>query len=152
MQRNKFMTNYFLCPLLWMASLFLIAHPVQAAETLKLVDNPNVCMVTDMHFGKKQIPVAHAGKTYYGCCENCKKTLTEDPKARVARDPVSGKPVDKALAIIGSRADNSVVYFESKQIVPCRTLLDPGLPPGLPAHPLAVSSQCFFSVYLSPNV
>jgi YHS domain-containing protein len=88
---------------------------VQAAETLSIVENEKVCMVTDMHFPKKQIPVTHDGKTYYGCCENCKETLAKDSKARTAIDPVSGMPVDKARAVIAARADHSVVYFESKK-------------------------------------
>lgn len=102
--------------LAWVAfSAVLYFTPAQAAETLSIVENEKVCMVTDMHFPKKQIPVSHEGKTYYGCCENCKETLAKDSKARAAIDPVSGKPVDKAKAIIAARADHSVVYFESKK-------------------------------------
>ncbi len=86
-----------------------------AAETLSIVENEKVCMVTDMHFPKKQIPVTHDGKIYYGWCENCKETLAKDSKARTAIDPVSGKPIDKAKAVIAARADHSVVYFESKK-------------------------------------
>ncbi|MES2966636.1 MAG: hypothetical protein V4668_02525 [Patescibacteria group bacterium] len=89
--------------------------PAIAAEALKIVENEKVCMVTDMFFGKKQIPVTHEGKTYYGCCQNCKKTLSEDVTARKATDPVTGKLIDKATAVIATREDNSVVYFESKK-------------------------------------
>ena len=93
----------------------LFFGPAQAAEALSIVENEKVCMVTDMHFPKKQIPVTHEGKTYYGCCENCKETLGKDSKARIAVDPFSGKSVDKAKAVIAVRADHSVVYFESKK-------------------------------------
>lgn len=86
-----------------------------AGETLKVVENEKVCMVTDMFFAKKQIPVTHQGKTYYGCCQNCKKTLSEDANARKATDPVNGKSIDKASAVIAAREDNSVVYFESQK-------------------------------------
>ncbi len=86
-----------------------------AAEDLRVVENEKVCMVTDMLFGKKQIPVTHAGKTYFGCCQNCKKTLSEDAAARNAIDPVTGKTVDKATAVIAARADNSVLYFENRK-------------------------------------
>ena len=58
-----------------------------ASETWKVVPNKEVCMVTNMHFGKVQIPVEKAGKTYYGCCENCKATIQNDAKSRVAIDP-----------------------------------------------------------------
>ena len=87
------------------------------AKTLKIVPNKDVCMVTDMHFNKAQIPVEVEGKTYYGCCQNCKKTLTEDAKVRTAEDPVSHKPVDKATATIAVLEDGSVLYFENKQNV-----------------------------------
>jgi YHS domain-containing protein len=87
----------------------------QAAAPLTIVQNEKVCMVTNMLFSKKQIPVTHDNKTYYGCCENCKETLATDAKARTAIDPVSGKSVDKAKAVIAARADDSVVYFENKK-------------------------------------
>lgn len=93
----------------------LFFGPAQAADALSIVENEKVCMVTDMHFPKKQIPVTHEGKTYYGCCENCKETLSKDSKARTAVDPVSGKSVDKAKAVIAASADHSVVYFENKK-------------------------------------
>lgn len=88
---------------------------VQAAASLTIVENEKVCMVTNMLFPRKQIPVSHNGKTYYGCCENCKETLATDSKARTAIDPVSGKSVDKARAVIAARPDHSVVYFENKK-------------------------------------
>lgn len=94
--------------------VLMIAIPSAAAENLKIVENEKVCMVTDMHFPKTQIPVEVDKKTYYGCCQNCKATLSNDAKARAAVDPVSGKSVDKAKAVIAARADHSVVYFENK--------------------------------------
>lgn len=106
----------FLSPLLVTAlSVFmLVTSNADAKEKLLLVPNQKVCMVTNMVFPRDQIPVKQAGKTYYGCCENCKKTLAEDPSARTAFDPISKKMVDKASAIIGARPDGSVVYFENK--------------------------------------
>lgn len=92
----------------------LFSSAAVAAESFKIVENEKVCMVTDMHFAKTQIPVEVEKKTYYGCCQNCKATLSKDAKARTAVDPVSGKPVDKAKAVIAARADNSVIYFENK--------------------------------------
>lgn len=98
-----------------LAGVLLSITVANASDELKIVENEKVCMVTDMFFGKKQIPVTQGGKTYYGCCENCKGTLAKDAKARSAIDPVSGKPVDKATAVIAARTDNSVVYFESSK-------------------------------------
>jgi YHS domain-containing protein len=100
---------------LFFKSVFGFSIPAAAAEQLKIVPNEKVCMVTDQLFPKAQIPVVHSGKTYYGCCQNCKKTLSEDSTARSAVDPVSGKPVDKAVAVIAAREDGSVIYFENKK-------------------------------------
>jgi YHS domain-containing protein len=79
----------------------------------KVADRSLVCMVNDMDMGKAQIPVVVEGQTYYGCCAMCKERLAKDAAIRTAVDPVSGKSVDKAKAVIGKRADGSVLYFES---------------------------------------
>lgn len=91
------------------------ARLVLASEHMTIVPTNKVCMITNMLFPRVQIPVEHDGKTYYGCCENCKKTLSEDAASRAAVDPVSGKTIDKATAVIAARDDGSVVYFENKK-------------------------------------
>ena len=75
-----------------------------------------VCMMNNAYMGKEQIPVAVDGKTYYGCCEGCKKSLAENAAFRSAIDPFSGNPVDKANAFIAPEHAGSqkVLYFESK--------------------------------------
>ena len=85
-------------------------------ETSKLVKVPaiKVCMVNDKLFDKDQIAVDVDGKTYYGCCEMCKKTLAEKKEFRFAIDPVSGKQVDKAIAVIGADAEGQTLYFENE--------------------------------------
>lgn len=80
----------------------------------KIVPNETVCMVTEAYFAKPQIPVKVGGKTYYGCCDGCKKTLTEDRAARTATDPLTKKSVDKATATIAANSSGKVLYFESK--------------------------------------
>lgn len=80
---------------------------------LQVVENKFVCMINNQRFNKAQIPVEVEGRTYYGCCEMCKGRLSNDPKSRVATDPVSGKEVDKAKAVIGATADGEVFYFEN---------------------------------------
>jgi len=80
---------------------------------LNKVENSKVCMVNDTYFAKLQIPVQVDERTYYGCCENCKKTLKEDTKSRQAIDPISRKAVDKSTAIIGADSNGQVHYFES---------------------------------------
>ena len=80
----------------------------------KIVPNKEVCMVTDMHFARPQIPVTRDGKTYYGCCENCKATIQKDASSRTASDPLTKKPVDKATAVIAANASGSVLYFANR--------------------------------------
>ena len=43
-----------------------------------------------------------------------KGTLESDAAARTASDPVSGKSVDKAVAVIGRNETGRVFYFESE--------------------------------------
>lgn len=97
------------------AMTLLFAANIFAANTLKMVKSEEVCMVNDTHFGTLQIPVEVDGKTYYGCCANCKKTLTENVAVRFALDPVSGNKVDKATAFIGANAKRKVFYFETME-------------------------------------
>ncbi|MES1243823.1 MAG: hypothetical protein ABUT39_19615 [Acidobacteriota bacterium] len=85
-----------------------------AAPGLQRVETKKVCMVNNQVFEKDQIPVTVEGKTYYGCCEMCKERLTKDAAMRSAVDPVSGKTVDKATAVIGALPDGKVLYFESE--------------------------------------
>lgn len=80
---------------------------------LKQVETKKVCMINNQVFEKDQIPVQVEGKTYYGCCEMCKERLAKDAAARQAVDPVTGKTVDKAKAVIAALPDGKVLYFES---------------------------------------
>jgi YHS domain-containing protein len=100
-----------------LALVFSIGGVAQAGEKaeLKRVETKKVCMVNNQVFEKDQIPVAVDGKTYYGCCEMCKERLAKDAAARTATDPVTGKPVDKATAVIAAMPDGKVLYFESQE-------------------------------------
>src|SRR5215210_7045096 len=92
-------------------SLALTAFAAEMPKgPLTKVDPKTVCMVNEMAMGKDQIPVEVEGKTYYGCCEMCKAALTKDASKRTAVDPVSGKDVDKAKAVIGAQEDGHVFY------------------------------------------
>lgn len=99
---------------------FFITLPAVAADKtsnvdwLKPVEAKKVCMVNNKAFDKDQIAVEVAGKTYYGCCPMCKGMLEKDAAQRTAVDPVSGKTVDKATALIGADADGNTYYFESQ--------------------------------------
>ena len=80
---------------------------------LSRVETKMVCMINEHAMGKEQIPIEIEGRTYYGCCDMCKKALAADAAKRVAVDPVSGKQVDKATAVIAAQEDGRVFYFES---------------------------------------
>jgi len=80
---------------------------------LTKVESKNVCMINERSMGKPQIPIVVDGKTYYGCCDMCKKALATDASKRVAKDPVSGAQVDKAAAVIAANADGAVFYFQN---------------------------------------
>jgi YHS domain-containing protein len=95
--------------------LVLVAAATAAAEPLERVPSKRVCMVNDTLFPKDQIPVEVGGKTYFGCCDMCKGRLATDSAVRHGTDPVSGKQVDKATAVIGARPDGKVLYFESEK-------------------------------------
>ena len=91
----------------------LTLAPHTFAEPIARVPAKRVCMVNNTLFPKDQIPVAVEGRTYFGCCEMCKGRLAADPALRTAVDPISGKAVDKAKAVIGAKPDGKVLYFES---------------------------------------
>ena len=98
-----------------LALAFGVAQAGDAKPELKRVETKKVCMVNNQVFEKDQIPVTVEGKTYYGCCEMCKERLSKDAAARTGTDPVTGKPVDKATAVIAAMPDGKVLYFESQE-------------------------------------
>ena len=100
---------------LLVAGLVSAASAGETSPVLKRVETKKVCMVNNQVFDKDQIPVQVEGKTYYGCCEMCKERLANDVAARTAVDPVTGKKVDKATAVIAAMEDGKVLYFESQE-------------------------------------
>lgn len=106
---------------LLLAALLLVSFSAFADETAKpsgklsRVETKMVCMINEHAMGKEQIPIEIEGRTYYGCCDMCKKALAADASKRVAVDPVSGKQVDKATAVIAAQGDGRVFYFESEE-------------------------------------
>jgi len=91
-----------------------LALRAAATQNLERVDAKYVCFVNKHKFDKEQIPVKVEGRTYYGCCDMCKAKLTEDANSRFDTDPVSGKRVDKATAVIGADADGKVYFFQNE--------------------------------------
>jgi YHS domain-containing protein len=82
---------------------------------IKSVNTDLVCMVNDRIMGKPQIPVPVGGKTYYGCCQGCVKSLQSDPSVRFTKDLLTGSEVDKASAFIVEGPSGEALYFESRQ-------------------------------------
>jgi YHS domain-containing protein len=99
-----------------LAGSFVFTAQAQSEKSkdgsLTQVETKFVCMINNQKFDKEQIAVDVAGQTYYGCCEMCKEKLKNDKASRWATDPVSGKKVDKAKAVIGADSDGKVYYFE----------------------------------------
>ena len=91
-----------------------VADDMPADQVTRVTDTDKVCMMNDRYMGSAQIPVDVDGKRYYGCCAMCKARLANDRRARMAIDPVSGKEVDKATALIAKRTDGSILYFENE--------------------------------------
>jgi YHS domain-containing protein len=103
------------CLALLVTGLAFAGNEGPHGTSLKKVEAKKVCMVNNTAFDKDQIPVAVEGRTYYGCCEMCKERLQKDAEIRSAVDPVTGKKVDKATAVIAAQPDGKVLYFESQE-------------------------------------
>ena len=103
------------CVVTLLVSALAFAGNEGGKTALKKVETKKVCMINNTVFEKDQIPVQVEGRTYYGCCEMCKERLAKDPASRQAVDPVTGKTVDKAKAVIGALPDGSVLYFENEE-------------------------------------
>jgi hypothetical protein len=88
---------------------------VAAAGLRLLEDHSQICMVRDHFMGRPQLPVVVGSSTYYGCCAGCVNRLVADARARAAIDPVSGRSIDKALAVVGVNPRGGLVYFESAE-------------------------------------
>lgn len=91
-----------------------ICSSLAFAEALTKVEAKRICMMNNAAFPNDQIPTVVEGKTYYGCCPMCAGKLKSDPALRKAVDPVSGKEVDKALAVVGVDSKGKAHYFENE--------------------------------------
>lgn len=86
----------------------------QQLTLTKVEQRDQVCMVNDQFMGRPQIPVEVEGRTYFGCCAMCKTRLEQEHAARIAIDPVSGREVDKSLAVLAQDSAGKIFYFESE--------------------------------------
>lgn len=113
MRQKLFSLALGLLALTWWTSACGQSHA--ATSYMEPVAKNQICMIQKYYMGPDQMtPVAIAGKTYYVCCQGCKDTLMKDPaKERFAIDPVSGKKVDKADAVLGKASNGQIHFFES---------------------------------------
>lgn len=84
------------------------------AKVVLIAQRELICMANDQYLGKPQQPVELAGRTYFGCCATCKERLQKNEALRAAKDPVSGRSLDKADAVLGMTAKGDIIYFESE--------------------------------------
>jgi YHS domain-containing protein len=99
-----------------LALIAIVSSPIlAAADLLKQVNPKNACFINKTRFNRTLKSVVVDGKKYFGCCDDCLAQLRDDPQARIAMDPVSGKSIDKAGAVIGVDKDGKVYFFENRE-------------------------------------
>jgi YHS domain-containing protein len=74
-----------------------------------------VCMITNKVFVEEQIRIPLDDRVYYGCCQMCVAKINDNKESRYTTDPVTGKRVNKADAVIGADESGAVYYFESNE-------------------------------------
>jgi YHS domain-containing protein len=103
---------------LFMAPVFT-SHAQSAKDAgekaLQPLKHSDVCMVQNRYGTMKMIPVEVDKKMYYGCCAGCVAKLKSNPAVRFAKDPVTGRDIDKSKAFIVGNTDGTVTYFESSE-------------------------------------
>ena len=109
-QRSSIVCVFAICGLILIAA-------AATAETPKTqeVERSKVCMLQDHVEAKAGTPYLYVGKTYYVCCPMCAEMFKKEPERySKARDPVSGKTVDKAAAPILGYKENAY-FFASEE-------------------------------------
>ncbi len=82
---------------------------------LTIIDPSHTCMGSNMAQAKAQNYADIDGKRYYGCTNMCITNLKENPGFRYGIDPVSGKRVDKATALVAKQSHGALLYFEGEE-------------------------------------
>jgi YHS domain-containing protein len=86
---------------------------LQDKEALEVVDSEYVCMVNDAVYEKRKIHV-RSREGLLRLLRDVQGTSATDGSC-AAIDPVSGKEVDKAKAVIGADSYKRVFYFENEK-------------------------------------
>lgn len=82
---------------------------------LTRIASSHTCMGSNQAQEKAQNYAIIDGRPYYGCTDMCIANLRQNPGFRYGLDPVSGKKVDKARAIVGTRKNGQLLYFEKEE-------------------------------------
>lgn len=81
---------------------------------LTRVNTNEVNMASNRFEKKAQKAVNIGGRTYYASNDMAAASISRNQSARFAVDPISGKKIDKAEAVIFADASGRVIYFESE--------------------------------------
>ena len=84
------------------------------ASLLVRVKPEEVNMANNHYEGAKQDRVVIDGKEYYAGDRGYAAHIPANPSTRFSKDPFTGKPVDKAEAVIYADASSRAHYFESE--------------------------------------
>lgn len=96
-------------------AIWALVETGRSETGLMRIVSSNSCMGSNQAQEKAQDYAIVDGKPYYGCTDMCIANLRQNAGFRYSHDPVSGKKVDKATAIVGARKNGQLLYFESEK-------------------------------------
>ena len=94
---------------------WFLTATIDRGAGLTRIDPSHTCMGSNQAKKSPQSFAEVEGKRYYGCSKMCIVSLKESPKFRYSIDPVSGKKVDKAKALVAAKPGGGLIYFESEE-------------------------------------
>lgn len=92
----------------------VIGESGPASSWLTRVAPEEVNMVSNRRESRKQTAVSLNGKSYYSPDSIHSFNMSNNPSTRFAKDPLTGKSVDKSEAVIYADASGRAYYFESE--------------------------------------
>lgn len=112
--RQNYLANVRLEALRAKKTLPAMSHADSPAQAwLMRVKPSEVNMVTNRYTQSEQSAVKMEGKLYYTSGEAYIANLKQNPSIRFAKDPISGRTIDKAEAAIYIDASGRALYFKT---------------------------------------
>lgn len=112
--RQNYLANVRLEALRANKTLPAMSHADSPAQAWLMRVKPNeVNMVTNRYTQSEQSAVKMEGKLYYTSGEAYIANLKQNPSIRFAKDPISGRTIDKAEAAIYIDASGRAIYFKT---------------------------------------